>query len=101
MKRSLWHLIAVVTISAMCVACSTEGPTSPSPVPPKNAGVELSPTTSPAGGADLAGGKACVLTPADPTDVPICHYTCPNGITFDLPNPGTGCSRVAPQPKKN
>ena len=48
----------------------------------------------------IHGGKACVLTPASPNDVPICHYTCPNGVMFSEPNPGTGCPEVAPQPKK-
>ena len=85
----------------MCgtVACVVEGPTKPSPVPKE-------PTTAASGSTihseddeAIQGGKACVLTPADPTLLPVGTYICPNGVVFTQACPATGCPRVAPQPK--
>jgi len=50
-------------------------------------------------GEGIRGGKACVLTPADYSG-PTCHYTCPNGSTYDIPSVDNYCARVAPYPKK-
>ncbi len=88
-------------VSLLATTACTQSPTAPTPTafPALNAPAIIGDPE----GINTGGGKACVLTPTDPVDVPTCYYTCPNGVTFSKPNtgyPNTVCSRVSPQPKK-
>ncbi len=95
-----WSSVTLFLIlTSLLTSCVVEGPTKPSPVPPKD--VQVSVGISETLAETIQGGKACVLTPADPTLIPVGTYTCPNGVVFTQPCPSTGCPRVAPQPKKN
>lgn len=99
MKR---FIFAAVAFSVACSGSST----APSPTVSASSMTRLTETVA-VGEPETnntGGGKACVLTPALPNNIPVCNYTCPNGITFSTVNVGypvTSCVEVAPQPKKN
>jgi hypothetical protein len=83
-----------VVMAFALAGCLVEGPKKPEPsLNPLMPSAAL--LSEPEG---ITGSKACVLTPADPVEQPICHYVCPNGKTFELPGPV--CARVAGYPKK-
>src|SRR5204862_2968461 len=98
--------MGVVLSAVWCGACVTEGQTAPSKLPTTGSGgghgclvagecEELDASQGKTN--NTGGGKACVLTPADPTNIPVGYYVCPNGVSFYLECPATGCIRVAPQ----
>ncbi len=90
-------IVFVAIAAVLTIACVVEGPTAPTkkpqPDPEKTVSIQSAET--------ITGGKACVLSPADPVNIPVGHYVCPNGIEFDQACPVTGCPRVASQPKKH
>ena len=92
--------LAAIFLASTAWVC--EGPTQPSPTPDPKTSVQVDLSDSGSGiSENLQGGKACRLTPADPTLIPIGYYVCENGVTFYKACPDTGCPRVLPMPKKN
>lgn len=92
-------IFALIVLSASC-----SSPTAPTPTGSASAHADLV-TAVNVGDPDTGsqGAKSCVLTPADPTTVPVCNYTCPNGTTFSIVNTGypeTSCRLVNGYPKK-
>lgn len=97
-RRHYIFWLALSIFLGIHLGCVTEGPKKPQPQ--ENSLSIMGPTVVADDAETIAGGKACVLSPADPINIPVGHYVCPNGIEFDQPCPSTGCSRVAPQPKR-
>jgi len=102
------YAVLFVAVAISIAACTIEGPTTPSKTPLLFKGHTVTGCNEIVGDintdgcgedATTKGGKACVLTPADYSG-PTCHYTCPNGSTYDVPSVDNYCVRVAPYPKK-
>jgi hypothetical protein len=88
-----------IFIAAFSAACSLETTTTPSKVPSPVINKTVISDGEVQSLKQPNGGKACVLTPADYSG-PTCHYTCPNGSTYDIPSVDNFCIVTAPYPKK-